>query len=642
MSDLLEQKDQNKLIELIKLSELCSLSNKRRAFLIEIGLDPANFNDLEGDEYSFLVNLIHLLVSTKAQEVLKSIANKLQSKICNNSLHSSTNCYELQQLRVKLESVSVPYLPSRPKPKPAYSLDSDSFRQIPFDIGTIWGLQRSSFIGILVGFEGDGIYENLKNVEFILIESIKDNNCAMSLPRREWIQMDLNKWSSLPYDKADILRSAIDLSNQAYDSLKKNSFPELTIPGFFFKINLEQLTIEYSEQIKDWCKILLSELFPLEPVVIIINITSTIGNNITDRIIPLKAKLELVTETVPVEVMHLDHRLFFESYTSYERTNTDRENIRDISREAGLAFLSWIYHAQFHSFLEKTIFQEERDYIDLINFYKEFKTNYSENDLRETYGKITPIEVVLDIQAIAHNKKGEVYEQFLCLIINYLPQKSCELVKAYVESEILDAVHSALIVGANADLLSDTLMDVWVDAINFDKLDIDLFFQEGLFNPNLKCINNLRLEALVLALMRKDPNKRSSKIQNIIQKLVHGLRSLQELNYFYQNQKEQEDDFLSQNNPNQFTFAIRANIKLEQAIEKFKAAPVSYLPSAICWLLATIPPTRSNITEILLLDAKKRAVFGLCTPLEWQKIQERLKKERQVLDCRRKRPLIYS
>jgi hypothetical protein len=108
-----------------------------------------------------------------------------------------------------------------------------------------------------------------------------------------------------------------------------------------------------------------------------------------------------------------------------------------------------------------------------------------------------------------------------------------------------------------------------------------------------------------------------------------------ELHYFCQNQKEKENEFFNQNDPNQFTLAIRAQIRLDKAINQFIAAPFSHLSPPISWLLAGIPPSQNNIIELLQLEQKKRAVFGLCTRQEWQGIKRRQEKEREVLDCRR-------
>ncbi|NEQ09735.1 MAG: hypothetical protein F6K37_28465 [Moorea sp. SIO4E2] len=539
MEELLNRQDQNKLVDWIESSGLCRSSSSRRTFLIQIELKPEE-NNVEIAEHDFIVDLIYRLVQSRNTEILGSILKQLSSSpFCNHQ--------KLRYLEARLGLGN--YRPSQPKARPAYFVDNRVFRLMPLDIGTIWGLQRSSFIGILAGFEQDEIYETLRNVEFVLSEALseeqlKANGCS-PLPKREWIQLDLSKSDGIPYNKSDILDVAVNFSGEAAKSLKEKNFPPLSIPGFLFKINYKEIN-DYLPKIKNWCEALLGELFSSsESVAIVIDITYSIDENIpqslqdiTQSLQDIKSQLIKVCGPIPIELMHLDYRL-----------HPQQEN---------------------------------------------------------------------------------------------LSQCMDEWVKGDAESQSPEAVRGAFTIISEAKLLSDILMDVWVNAIDFDKFHFNLFCQNGILNPDFNQTKNLKLENLTLALLRKYNDQPDSSLKALINKLVVSYPTLQDFNNFCQNTKEQEDDFLYQNDAKQFEFALRANIKLEKAIEKFKAAPVSYVPTAICWLLAASPPTKSSIYKILLLDPKKRAIFGLCTPQEWQKIKKRQDKERQVLDCRRKRPLIYS
>jgi hypothetical protein len=180
-------------------------------------------------------------------------------------------------------------------------------------------------------------------------------------------------------------------------------------------------------------------------------------------------------------------------------------------------------------------------------------------------------------------------------------------------------------------------MDAWVNAINIDTFNID-----EVIAPDFENINNLKLEGLFLALLRREQAQSNQIIQTILQEIVDCHPYLQGLYHFCLNQKEKEDDFLSQNDPAQFTLAVRVKVRFERVINKFRTAPVSHLSTAICWLLAAMPPSKRNIAELLQLEPPKRAVFGLCTPEEWQQTKKKQERERQVLDCRRDRPLFYS
>lgn len=550
----------------------------------------------------------------------------------------------IQKLRYsehKLNSAS--YIPSLSTTgKPAYFVDSKVFGLMPLDIGTIWGLQRSSFIGLLIGFEQTEIYENLKNVEFVLSQAIelnqKANECVILLPKREWIKIEINQYSRLPYQKSQIIDAVVDISNKIAISLMDDSFPNSSIPGFFFEIDANQLNPSYSEQIKNWCNALLNLLFPLQEIAIIINIISSIHEDIDQNIKILKIQLREIAEEIPIELMRLDTRLFFaKNIPSQKNAHT---NLINTEENPGLPFCSWMHYVLTRSFQREKL--DINKYKYPINLYNNLKEQYSEKELQDNYSEITARDIVLDIQVIAPTVLAKTYEQLLHLIVNVFPQWSYEWVGVYAESLIPDAVHTALNIITNAGLLSDLLMDAWVEAINIERFNMNLFFQNGAFSPDLDHTNNLKLEGLFLALLRREDTRDNKKIQTLLEKLAISSTSLQALHDLYQNQKEHENEFLNQNDPNQFILAIRAKVKLEQAINQFKAAPVTHLPTAICWLLTSIPPSEKNIAELLQLEPTKRAVFGLCTPQEWQQIEKRQEKKRQVLDCRRDRSLIYT
>lgn len=632
MEELLNRQDQDNIVFLIESSGLCSSDNRRRTFLIEVNLIPQQYR-VELDEHDFLVNLINQLVQTRYQEVLRSILKKISSS-CERP--------QLRYLENKLNSVS--YRPSQPTAKPAYFVDNSVFQLMPLDIGTIWGLQRSSFIGLLIGFEKTEVYENLKNVEFALSQAIeanqKFNKSAIVLPKREWVQIDINRYSGAPCQKAQIRDIAVDISNTVANNLSDDSFPNSSIPGFFFEIEVEQLDRDYSEKIKNWCNALLNQLFPLQSVALIINFIHSLDKDAERSVQKIKTKLREIAGEIPIELMRLDARLFFANSLSYPIN--ENPNLSDIESKPGLLFCSWMDHALTRSSQRENLSNDGKKYRDIIDLYTTLKGQYSANELQDTYSGITPRDVVFDIQAIAPRMLNKAYYQLLHLIVKFFPQLSCQWVSTCAESAIEEAVCAALIVATNAALLSDILMDSWIDAIDIDRFNTGLLYQDGGDYPDCYNINNLKIEGLLLALLRKERESSNIKIRTLLQELVHQYPFFNKLHHFCQNPKEKGNTFFDQNDPNLFTLAIRAKVRLEGAINQFKAVPHSHLSPPIYWLLAIIPPSQSHIMELLQLEPKKRAVFGLCTPQEWQEIKRRQEREREVLDCRRDRSLIFS
>jgi hypothetical protein len=633
MAELLERRDQEDIVSLIESSGFCNSVIGRRTFITEINLRPQEYL-VEVAEHDFLVNLINLLVQTRNQEALRLILKKIAP---------SCDRHKIRKLENRLDLAS--YEPFSPTAKPAYFVDSRVFQLMPLDIGTIWGLQRSSFIGLLIGFERTEIYENLKNVEFALSQAIevnkKANDSATILPKREWIRLDIDDYPGVFCQKSQIVDAAVDISNEVAKNLENNSFLNSTILGFFFEIDAKRIHTGCSERIRSWCDTLLNQLFPSQSVAIVINVIHSLDENVDHNVETIKTQLAEMAnfKQIPIEWMRLDYRLFFAKIMSAQKT--EYGNSFDIEEKPGLAFCSWMYHTMHCSLQSRKLGVGQR-YREVIALHEQVRRRYSEEEMQNIYSKITELDIVLDVKAVTPEISQELYEQLLKIIVNFIPQCSREWISAYVKSGILEAVRAAFIIATHADFysFSDILMDAWVNAIDIETFDIDILDQDGVLAPDFDNINNLKLEGLFLAFLRmhREQVQSNQKIQPILQKLKSRSPSLQRLYNFCQNANE--NDFLAHNDPSQFTLAIRADVKFEQAISHFKAAPLSHLPSAICWLLAAISPSQKNIAQLLQLEPIKRAVFGLCTPQEWQQIKKRQENERQVLDCRRERLLI--
>lgn len=248
----------------------------------------------------------------------------LYRRLTNQSLTRKPNLGKLRSLpsreRKQLFQEEPSYRLSQPEPKPAYLIEEHTFRLMPLDIGTIWGLQRSSFIGLLIGFKETKIYENLKNTEVALSNAKKSNKSVPDLPKREWIQIDINRYPSVPYQKSQIIDAAIDkISSEVANSLENDYFLDSSILGFFFEIDVEQLHSSYSEKVRDWCEALLNQLFPSQGIAIVINIIRTLDEDVVQSVKMLKSKLQEIAEEIPIELMCLDARLFFKTNLSPQK-----------------------------------------------------------------------------------------------------------------------------------------------------------------------------------------------------------------------------------------------------------------------------------------------------------------------------------
>ncbi|MEQ8536217.1 MAG: hypothetical protein RIB93_01930 [Coleofasciculus sp. D1-CHI-01] len=282
MEELLNRAEQKDLVDCIIDSRLCSSSVSRRTFIIEINLRPEEIEAIEGREEDFLVNLINQLSQGKNRESIRLIINKLK----NTSTYVPDP--KIRRLEYKLASKrSNLYRHSKPTAKPAYFMDNQAFPLMPLDIGTVWGLQRSSFIGILISFEEAGIYDNLINVESLLSQAIEEANKQPNphntvLMKREWIRLDISHHSTVPRQKKEILDAVVARSQTVDENSEEVFSSNSHIPGFFFEVDATKL--HPLGLITGWCEALISQLFASQSTAIIINVIRSIDENIEQDI----------------------------------------------------------------------------------------------------------------------------------------------------------------------------------------------------------------------------------------------------------------------------------------------------------------------------------------------------------------------
>jgi hypothetical protein len=511
MKELLNRQEQDNLIQWIESSGLCNSDERRRAFLIESNLNLQG-NRVEVEEHTFLVNLIDRLVQTQNQDALRSII-KIISPHCDRN--------KLRFLEDKLKSRS--YRPSLPTAKPAYFLEDRAFQHIPCDIGTIWGLQRSSFIGLLIGYGQAEIYENLKNVENYLSMIIKENNCSTQLPKREWVKLNINQHLGIPFTKDSIIDMVVDASEEIANTFNNKSFSKSSVPGFFLEIEANLLDINFCEHIQNCCHFILDLLFPRCSTAIVINITHSIDEDINSNVTVLRQELQNGTGEVPVELMYLDPRPFFSN---------------EVLRKARLT------------------------------------------------------------------------------------KPHAKTAMPFISSEIL--------------------IDYLVRNTDISTFSMNSFTKCSEFDLDMENRNNKdKIDSLFIAFLRKYWNLNDNKIVGVFKEIIRSYPHLEELYYCFHEDRN-EKTILDKDNPHLFSLALRAKIGFGMAINKFKDAHVNDISPSLCWLIAAMPINQINISELLKLAPKKRIIFGLCTSQEYKNIKKRQEEERQILDCRRNRPLIFT
>ncbi len=157
--------------------------------------------------------------------------------------------------------------------KIAFSINRESSlsQWMPFEIGTIWGLRRQSFIGIVAGCGGDEIYENLVCVEQELFHTL-ENQPDINLPTRWWIKIDINR--RIPQEKSQVWNAALERNNPLVEYLQTKGLPNGIIPGIFIEISEESILNKNQiyENLLKYCEAIINQVFVNNQVGIVINI----------------------------------------------------------------------------------------------------------------------------------------------------------------------------------------------------------------------------------------------------------------------------------------------------------------------------------------------------------------------------------
>jgi serine/threonine protein kinase len=519
--------------------------------------------------------------------------------------------------------------PSPPVAMTAFNFGSEpNQKSASFDLGTVWGLDRSSFIGILASHPNDKIYDGLLKTERALADVIKRDNSTMPIPIRWWLHIDPRRKSNGPSSPEEVWESLVDESDQRVRYLNDYGLPDSIIPGLFFDISAADFDEGYLRMVQDWCRELVSGKIKLGQLAIVLHISGANIDESRQVALRFQSEIEELSSDVPIEVMAIDFDP--DDCELMTAPELDIGQLFDISpkTQPGYYFCSWVFQA-VKSAGPQWQDQEERKKYALVA--AQFKLSANPALVNEYDGSGLAQQVVQDIDVVGTDAGQEFHHQFLMMIEKYLPGRLRPLLKAYAKSRNRAARRAALVFAAQ----SDSLLDLWVEGNNLEP---------GLAPEGRDLIADPEagpfVEDLILALLRqyrKSQNKERIKefiqqqrevlhadLQDIIELSIGGLKP---------------ERFLSDFSARKFLLAIRAGVGIKLAIERLMSFDLSEPDS--WWLLTALPPSSDRIERILKLPPKQRAVFGLCSPEEWQAVSSDREVERQILVCRRQRPVKF-
>lgn len=501
-----------------------------------------------------------------------------------------------------------------PTAMPASSFGhSNVTKIIPFDLGAVWGLDRSSFIGVLSGGSRDEVYDGLQRTERALSEATEGQD-GLDYPARRWTEIDPRLHPDGPNSLADVWNSQVAKSDAFFQPLKDNALPDSDLLGLFLELPVAQ-SRESLPTIRNWCRRLV-ELIPQLAVVIHASGPVVEANEMVSSILE---DIRDLNSKVRVEGMIL-RQTFRPAPHSPSSGGGNAVSPPGSRRSFGFAFCSWVERAKRSAGFEWSKDEEKRysAVLLLFNEYLDSALDY----MVETSAE----EVVADLESIGLK---EVNRQLLSLVEQYLPEQIYPLVSAYARSDNREIRRTALVFASHWD----SLMDAWVEGNELEPGRVPEA-PDLIPDPNAGLI----VEHFVLALLRRfQKGKNRDRIKEYFQKQQNNFNPELRAVIGLCVGEVSAEQFVTDFGAREFRLVVHTDIDV--SLPSLKDMGLDR--PDFWWLLAALPPNRERIGQLLQLPPKLRAVFGLCTGEEWQDVTRNKEIERQVFDCRQQRRVVF-
>lgn len=483
----------------------------------------------------------------------------------------------------------------------AVPLETTKTEFMPFDLGAIWGLDRSSFIGIVSSWFDAPIYEQLCLIESTLYKQSHSISYSFSFLPRLWFYIDLNSFLHGPENLKDIYESASDKNSLKIEFLKEESFRNLISLGFYFEINLEPDSPNLLEIVQNWCRQLITnENLRFEQVAIVIYLKSENLPGAKKNAADLRNKIGQLNLQVRTEAMLLKENSLPDYKNEFSK-NSILSDFVNPSLPLGYYFTSWVDAAINKAGAQILNNKSETEkYSKVIKAIEKIR-QHNPNLVFDSKMSLAS-QVVEDLAQIVSKTEIEVDDQFLRLVKNYLPNKLFELVRAYGGSGTREeARRQALIFASDLDILIDAWLDGAIDnlAVTPLKNEFKATVSEGPFFNNV-----------VLALLKRFQNGRQQdeirKIISSVKPYLGGtIRSVAE----YCLGEIPRDGFFDKFQSKKILFAFRAGIDIRPLLIKSKEFSVENIDFWRCFFL--VSPDITVIKYLLNLEPLQRAVLRI-------------------------------
>jgi hypothetical protein len=494
-----------------------------------------------------------------------------------------------------------------------------------FDLGSIWGLDRSSFIGIAGGWKDSIIYEELCNIESLLYDQTRLNDDLPNLTPRLWFWLDFH---NLSLTSEKLINKYFSHKAELKSAFLKSteSFKDVVDLGIFFEIDLDNTANNYdcdANAIAKHCnQILDRENSRFNQIAIILYLKSNNRPKRQDMASKLMTRIRQLKPQIRVESMEVVEK---QEIPIVSETPISLADLTADSLPLGSYLAPWVEKSLLFGCLTDA---EYKTYSKLREKFKNISLNNI--DLK----KMGPAsKVIQDLDLIVSEIETDVDRQFLLLVQNYLPDKLFELIKAYGKSCRQLALRESLLFASELE----SLLDAWLEG------SISRLFEHGVSNEFDSSPNGPIIDSVVLAILKRFRSGQQEHIKDIINKLEPSLsETVKKLaNICLSEEMAGNYEVFKKFEVTLFMFALKAGINVRSFLLEAKELEDLNLNSSFWQMFSRITPDTHIISRLLGLCICKRAILGLCTSNDLQKIDSDIFLKNQVYSSRRDRLLTF-
>jgi hypothetical protein len=473
------------------------------------------------------------------------------------------------------------YWTSAAEKLPAHVLDPENPRLLPVDVGSVWGLDRSSYLGVITGGSSETVFSALVRTEVILWEYLRKRPEKHGLPVRWWLRM--RSGISPPVTLAQIWDSVEDQASERLAYLRREVGLPMVAFGVYFDLPAKSPEIEIG-LLEAWAAAL-ARLAPTTSVALVFHLPEpavesllSLSGQIRRRGRQMTARIDLL-QLLPQK---------------------DEEPIRE---------------SRLPEYLNDRLPK-------LASLFSS-----SPDDLQSKEA----VDIIQELDEQEDRPSG-VYQLLLESVRPRMPSLLIALLKAGARSSCHQGRRETLVFATQAD----AWMDAWLAGADL----ADPSAVVALAAPR-DSEYGVVVDPLAVALLRRldrvrDQGRTGVILDALLPKLSEEFHTVARV---YRGELP-IDDFLDSSRPGGHRLAIRAGLAPWPSRELLARLDPDRLD---LWrLFAALPIDSSRIEDLLNLeDPACRAIFGLCTPDEWASIRTDPQQERLVIAARQLRPLNF-